>query len=260
MKTLFYCFVTLICISCAQKKEETSVVTEISKNTETTFPEKIIFPSSDSLPISANLYHKNDSAPVIVLCHQAGFNKFEYVGIAKTLFEKGFNCLAIDQRSGGGIIEEFNETNLEAKKRKLPVEFLDAEKDITSAVNFAAKKYHQKIILWGSSYSSVLSLYEAINNDNVKAVIAFSPGDYFDKEKGSLKEKLITFVKPMFVTSSNEESKELKVMLSKMKMNANQTQFIPDSVGLHGSRALWKTSKNNEEYWNAINNFLEKVK
>ncbi len=260
MKKIFYASALLLSLSCSNKKEETSVQNELPKAIQTPFPEKIIFPSSDSLPITANLYHKNDSAPVIVLCHQAGFNKFEYVGIAKTLFEKGFNCLAIDQRSGGGIVEEFNETNIEAKKRKLPVEFLDAEKDITSAVNFAANKYNQKIILWGSSYSSVLSLYEAIKNDNVKAVIAFSPGDYFDKEKGSLKEKLITFVKPMFVTSSKEESKELKEMLSKMKMNANQMQFIPDSVGLHGSRALWKTSKNNEEYWNAINIFLDKVK
>ena len=198
-------------------------------------------------------------APVIVLCHQARFNKFEYVGIAKTLWENGFNCLAIDQRSGDGIVEEANETNLEAKKQNKPVGFLDAEQDIIASVNFASKKYGKKIILWGSSYSSTLALYTAIANDSVKAVIAFSPGDYFEKEKGALSKLLSTFTKPMFVTSSREEAKELTGMLSKMKMTENQTQFIPDSMGFHGSRALWKTSENNEEYWKEINFFLKKV-
>ena len=261
MKAFFYTLLPFLVILQNCNNETKPAAIAISETiTEKTVPEKIIFPSLDSLTITANLYHKSNQAPVIVLCHQAQFNKFEYVGIAKTLFEKGFNCLAIDQRSGGGLIEEFNETNLEALKNKKAVDFLDAEQDVIAAVNFAAKKYGKPVILWGSSYSSVLSLYTAIDNKNVKAVIAFSPGDYFEKEKGSLKTKLATFTKPMFVTSSKEESKELTQMLSKMKMTAEQSQFIPDSAGLHGSRALWKTSPNNEEYWKAINGFLEKVK
>ncbi len=262
MKKLFAIIALGITFSCSQNNEpkvSTIEKTEILQK-EISIPEKISFPSGDGLPITANLYHKDDKAPVIVLCHQARFNKFEYTGIAKSLWEKGFNCLAIDQRSGGGIVEEFNETNLEALKQKKPVDFLDAEQDVIAAVNFASKKYGKKIILWGSSYSSVLALYTAIANDSVKAVISFSPGDYFVKEKGSLAALLQNFTKPMFVTSSKEEAKELTQMLSKMKMNEKQTQFIPDSAGFHGSRALWKTSENNEEYWKAINAFLEKVK
>lgn len=223
-------------------------------------PEKIQFPSLDSLPVTANLYHTSNEAPVIVLCHQARFNKFEYVGIAKTLYERGFNCLAIDQRSGGGIVEEFNDTFLEAKKRNKPVEFLDAEQDIIAAVNFAATKYNKKVILWGSSYSSVLALYTAVDNQNVRAVIAFSPGNYFESEKGSLAQKLATFNKPMWVTSSKEEAGETTALLSKMKMTSGQMQFIPNSAGFHGSRALWKTSENNEEYWNSLNGFLNGLK
>jgi pimeloyl-ACP methyl ester carboxylesterase len=222
--------------------------------------EKIQFPSKDSLAITANLYHVADTAPVIVLCHQAGFNKFEYTGIAKKLKQAGYNCLAIDQRSGGGIVEELNETNIEAKKRNKGVDFLDAEQDIDAAVNFMSAKYKKPVILWGSSYSSVLVLYVAIDNANVKAVIAFSPGDYFQKEKGSLKTKLSNFSKPMLLTSSKEESKELSEMISGLQLNENQLQFIPDSTGYHGSRALWASSQNNEEYWNVITKFLEKVK
>lgn len=261
MKNLIYFIIALATLSCSNfKTEEASPITNKTESVLAQIPQKITFPSLDNLTITANLYHKDNAAPVIVLCHQARYNKFEYVGIAKTLYNKGFNCLAIDQRSGGGIVEEINETNLEAKKQNKAVDFLDAEQDIIAAVNFASKKYGKKIILWGSSYSSVLALYTAIANDSVKAVIAFSPGNYFEEEKGSLPKLLTNFTKPMFVTSSKEEAKELTEMLSKMKLNEKQTQFIPDSAGFHGSRALWKTSENNEEYWKAINTFLEKVK
>lgn len=258
--TIYSAIIGLLIFSSCGDKRDSSVVNEKIKVENKPVPELIQFPSLDSVPITANLYQKSNEAPVIVLCHQARFNKFEYTGIAKRLMEKGFNCLAIDQRSGGGLVEEVNQTMLDAKTLNKPLDFLDAEQDVIAAVNFASKKYGKKIILWGSSYSSVLALYTAIDNDSVKAVIAFSPGDYFEKEKGSLKTKLENFKKPMFVTSSKEEAKELSKMLSGMKMTGNQVQFIPDSAGFHGSRALWKTSENNEEYWNAINSFLEKVK
>lgn len=261
MKNLFCLITLLLSLSSCQEQEQESVVdTAINQPIILTVPEKIHISSLDSLPITANLYHVSDEAPVIVLCHQARFNKFEYVRIAKILWEKGFNCIAIDQRSGGGMVEEFNETNLEAVKRNKPVEFLDAEQDIIACVDFASKKYNKKVILWGSSYSSTLALYTGISNDNVKAVIAFSPGDYFEQEKGSLKTALATFVKPMFVTSSKEEASETTDLLSGMNRTASQVQFVPDSAGFHGSRALWKTSANNEEYWTAIEEFLGKVK
>jgi len=236
----------------AQKTTNEAVIEKV-------IPEKITFPSLDSLPITADLYHKDSAAPVIVLCHQAHYCKFEYAGIAKTLHQRGFNCLAIDQRYGWGLVEEMNETTLEAIKRKKPIDYLDAEQDIIAAVNFAAAKYKKPVILWGSSYSSTLSLYTAIDNKNVMAVIAFSPGDYFQKEKGSLAQKLIGFSKPMWVTSSKEESKELIQMLNKMKMTPEQVRFIPDSAGHHGSRALWKSSENNEEYWRSIDVFLNRL-
>jgi dienelactone hydrolase len=249
----------LIFSGCSLNEPDSKKELEVQTAELVTIPEKIQFPSEDSLLITANLYHVSDSAPTIVLCHQARYNKFEYTGIARTLHEMGYNCLAIDQRSGGGLVEEFNETMLEAERNGKPVEFLDAEQDINAAVNFAANKYDQKIILWGSSYSSTLSLYIAIANPNVKAVISFSPGDYFQDEKGSLQSLLIGFSKPMFVTSSREEAAETTALLSQMKLLPGQMQFIPDSAGFHGSRALWRTSKNNEEYWLAVTNFLKNV-
>ncbi|PKP13375.1 MAG: hypothetical protein CVU08_05720 [Bacteroidetes bacterium HGW-Bacteroidetes-3] len=223
-------------------------------------PEKISFPSIDGLPIFANLYHNNDRFPVILLCHQARYNKAEYDEIAVELYKKGFNLIAIDQRSGGTLFEQENETFAEATKLGKPTTYLDAEQDIEAAINFAHNKYSQKIILWGSSYSSTLSLYFASSNDKIKAVIAFSPGDYFAEQKGSLKNKLSGFDKPLFATSSNEEAPELTDLLSGIARNENQVQFIPKEKGKHGSKALWKNNSDNEEYWKALNSFLEKLK
>ncbi|HRH11239.1 MAG TPA: alpha/beta hydrolase [Bacteroidia bacterium] len=262
MKYIVFCSLIVFLLSCTTGKEDCKKECDniVAEKEQAPLFQKITFPSLDSLQVTANLYSVSDSAPVIVLCHQARYNKFEYSGIAKSLQAKGFNCLAIDQRSGGGLVEEFNETNLAALKKNLPVDFLDAKKDIEAAVDFASKKYKSKIILWGSSYSSALALHIACENENVKAVICFSPGDYFDKELGSVIKKMSTCTKPMFITSSREEAPEISKMLFPAKLKKGQIQFVPDSAGFHGSRALWKTSANNEEYWKAINIFLSDLK
>lgn len=257
-KIIFSSLVILFLGACQNTPPEKEIIVE--QKGEKSQPEKITFPSLDSLPITANLYYNDSSAPVILLCHQARYNKFEYTRIAETLLEKGFNCIAIDQRSGGPLVEENNETMLKAKALGKPIDYLDAEQDIVAAVNYTSNKYNKKVILWGSSYSSTLALWIALENKNVAAVISFSPGDYFIDEKGSLTEKLKNLSIPMFVTSSKEESVEITKMLANVKLDDTKIQFIPKSVGTHGSRALWQTDENHEEYWNAIGPFLESLK
>jgi len=48
--------------------------------------------------------------------------------------------------------------------------------------------------------------------------------------------------------------------LSGIAWNKNQVQFIPVEKGKHGSKALWKDSVDNNEYWVAVNAFLEDLK
>jgi hypothetical protein len=36
--------------------------------------------------------------------------------------------------------------------------------------------------------------------------------------------------------------------------------FKPNGEGYHGSKALWPKQKGGDEYWNAIDAFLEKLK
>jgi len=247
---------------CAQQEDkitELQSALEIEQNKKP-IPEKITFSSLDELPITANLYHVSDSAPVMVLCHQARWNKIEYVESAKTFMEMGFNCLAIDQRSGGPLLEFQNETTLAAQEDSLPIDFLDAEQDIIAAVNYASNKYNQPVILVGSSYSSTLVLWVASENDNVKAVISFSPGNYFVEQKGDLSLRLQNLKKPMLVTSSKEEAQDVAVLISKMELTELQSQFEPEGTGYHGARGLWKTNEGNEEYWSSVTEFLNKIK
>jgi alpha-beta hydrolase superfamily lysophospholipase len=77
----------------------------------------------DSLTIYGVLYHQSPQKPIIVLCHQAGSSKDEYAEIAPQLNALGFNCLAIDQRSGGNRLGGVNQTAAAAEKKgaKIPI-------------------------------------------------------------------------------------------------------------------------------------------
>lgn len=253
MKKSIYTSVFALFLFCEFSQAQSN---ESDKSSETKIYTEA-FPSLDQLEITAKIYEIDKNAPTILLCHQARFNKFEYEGIAQRLNEKGFNCIAIDQRSGGPIANAINETTVRAVKAGKSIEYLDAEQDMIAAIDFAANKYNKPIILWGSSYSSTLTMYIGPENKNVSAVVAFSPGNYFADKKGSLIDKLAGFEKPMFVTSSKKEAPDIVELLANVKLNKNQIHFTPEGEGHHGSRALWETQNGGEEYWEAIGKFLD---
>src|SRR5688572_25599576 len=118
--------ISLALISCNQGSGGTSDSTDSTALAENKPAYvKVEFESLDSLMISANLYEVDPSFPIMVLCHQRGFCKYEYAGIAERFNELGFNCLAIDQRCGGPIADQPNETWLRAIEKNKPVDFLD---------------------------------------------------------------------------------------------------------------------------------------
>ena len=61
-------------------------------------------------------------------------------GKSDELYKKGFNLIAIDQRSGGTLFDKENETFIEAKKLGKSTSYLDAEQDIEAAINFTYNK------------------------------------------------------------------------------------------------------------------------
>lgn len=216
-------------------------------------PEKIQFKAEDGLMITGNLYEVDPSAPIILLCHSGGANKYEYADIAPKLNAKGFNALAIDQRSGGTLAGYENETFQRAEAEGLETEFADAQQDIEAAIDYLAKKYNKQVTLWGSSYSAALSLFIVQQNENLNGMILFSPGDYLADVKGSLKGELASIDIPFLLTSTQEEAEDItNVLLHEVTLSESQNQHIPSFEGFHGVRALWEGQQGSEEYWEGV--------
>jgi dienelactone hydrolase len=217
----------------------------------------IQFASTDSLQITADEYKTNDTLPWILLCHQAGFSRGEYRQTASWFASFGYNCLAIDQRSGNEVNGVKNETAERATKAGKPTTYLDAEQDIRAALDYLYLKSKKSVILVGSSYSAGLVLWIAVNNPRVKAVISFSPGEYYG-EKLNLTKSVASLDKPCFITSAKKEAPGVTPIFDAIS-SANKVQFVPIASGKHGSKALWIESEGSAEYIEAVAAFLRSL-
>lgn len=221
--------------------------------------ETVTFKAPDGLEITANLYEIDETLPYIVLFHQALSSKGEYKEIAIKLLKLGYNCLAVDLRSGGNFNYIQNETAIRAKKQGLSTEYLDAEQDIKAAVDWTYSKSNKKVIVLGSSYSASLCLKIAKNEPKIKTVIAFSPGEYF-LPKIKIADELKGYLKPTFIASSKREFKYIEEMFTEVPTDY-KTFFQPqEGDGVHGAKALWKDNKTNKEYWLALFLFFKTIK
>ncbi len=226
---------------------------------QTEFKGEIVeFPSMDELEITADVYLIPDKdAPFILLFHQAGWSRGAYREIAPKLNQMGFNCMAIDQRSGNEINGLKNETTARAKAKGLDIQYTDAYPDLQAAINYVYKEYKPTVLLiWGSSYSASLSLILAEKNmEMLDGVLAFSPGEYFKFEGKRIADFAKNLQMPVFITSAQNEENYWKsiyeVIPSKYKM-----KFVPDFEGYHGSRALWQAHGGHEKYWDELKKFL----
>ena len=142
----------------------------------------ISFKSDDGVVITADLYMMHDKTkPFIVLFHQANWSRGEYLEIAPELNQLGYNCMAVDLRSGGSVNNVNNQTMQSAMSAMKETKYVNSIPDIAAAIQYADEYYAEgKLIIWGSSYSSSLVLhYAGSNPGNVDAVLSFSPGEYF---------------------------------------------------------------------------------
>lgn len=226
----------------------TSIITGLAQ-------EKISIKAADGLEITGDLYQQGAALPGIVLFHQAMYSRGEYINTAKELNKLGYNCLAIDQRSGSGVNKVKNETHGRAKSKNLGTKYYDAYQDMEAALKFFYQKMGNKpVIILGSSYSAALVLKLGVDHQEmISKVIAFSPGEYIKGHNVASWANQLEV--PLFVTSSKGEVEAVE----KIVINADKnkvTHFKPKGKGIHGSRVLWKTTENNEEYWEALKDFL----
>ncbi len=226
--------------------------------------ETITFPSQDSLEVTADLYlaHRDLQTPLIVLFHQAGWSRGEYREIAPKLNALGFNCLAVDQRSGEAVGEVPNETARRAARTGKGVTYLDARQDMLAALRYARRHVAKgKLIAWGSSYSAALVLQIAGSEPGlVDGVLAFAPGEYFErfgKPANWIQESARNIRVPVFITSARDERDRWAAIFQAIP-GENKGSYIPETSGNHGSRALWEKFGDSAGYWQAVTAFLKK--
>ncbi len=221
----------------------------------------ITFSSKDGTNVTADLFMPYPAtAPFILLFHQARSSRGEYRAIAPELNAAGFNAMAVDLRSGGAFNGVANETAklVEAKGRS--ASYLDTLPDMEAAIDLARKDYARgKLIIWGSSYSASLALKIAGDTpESVDAVLAFSPGEYFDnlgKGTNFITNSVAAITVPVFITSMPDERDHWLSMYEKIP-STKKVKFLPKTEGVHGSSMLLESSDASKEVWKAVKAFL----
>lgn len=223
--------------------------------------ETIKIKAADGVEVTVDLYINHpDTVPFIILYHQAGWSRGEYQQIAPMLNQMGFNCMAIDQRSGNAVNGVKNETFMSARQLMKETKYVNALPDMNAAIDharsFLAKR---KLIIWGSSYSSALALKIAGDRaGDVDGVLAFSPGEYF-QSMGKPKDFITSSAKniqcPSFITSASNEKNSWWGIHEAIPTDIKQ-YYLPDTSGNHGSRALWSKFLDSQQYWEAVSVFL----
>ena len=223
---------------------------------------RVKFTGYDGLEVTAELYAGEDKeASFIIFFHRARWSKGEYREIAPKYLARGYNCLAVDQRSGDQINDVINETNYMAKRRKKKTDYLEAYKDMQAALIYVKTKFKpEKIIIWGSSYSaSLVFRLAAEKHKSIDAIIAFSPGEYFTK-LGQKEDYIQSFAKevkcPVFMTSAADEEELCKNIFQAVPHD-RKMYFLPEKGGFHGSEALWEEHQMSSKYWQEIDTFFD---
>ncbi len=222
---------------------------------------KIEIKAADGLTITANLYESGHiESPVLLLCHQAGYSRGEYVETADYFFKQGFTCIVPDLRSGGEVNGILNETHKAAVAAGKPTQYTDASQDIEATIVYATKEYPAaKKILLGSSYSASLAIIMGVKFAGVlKAIISFSPGEYFESDNKSIAAWAKNLHLPVFITSAKAEAESWAGIFDAIPA-ANKTGFKPTGTGIHGSRNLWLSTANHEEYRSALEKFIHSL-
>lgn len=223
--------------------------------------ETIKIKAADGVEVTVDLHIAHpDTVPFIILYHQAGWSRGEYQEIAPILNQLGFNCMAVDQRSGKTVNNIENQTFVSARQLMKETKYVNALPDMNAAITHA-KTYlaKGKLIIWGSSYSSALALKIAGDRaDEVHGVLAFSPGEYF-QSMGKPKDFITSSAKsiqcPSFITSARSEKNSWWSIYEAIPTET-KTYYLPETSGNHGSRALWTKFSDNRGYWDAVIAFL----
>lgn len=212
---------------------------------------EVTFYSSDSLLITADEYVTSDILPYLVLFHEQGSSRGEFSEIIDRFQKMNFNCLAADIRNGGNSNFIPNQTARRSRSENMSRSIDAVSSDIEAAIAYAAEKSSQSVILLGAGANGSLVLKAAMEQEQVKAAVALSPGEFF-LPVFSTEEAISGIRKPLLITSSRMEHPYLVQLMSNVE-EEYKTIFVPEtSEGERGSAALLSDNPSNSEYWLAI--------
>ena len=210
--------------------------------------------AADGLTVFGRYYRAPHPKALILLFHQAGSSMDEYATIAPRLADSGYSALAIDQRSGGTLFGP----NQTAAQLKRDPGYAAAQKDMQAALDWAAMQ-NVPIVVWGSSYSSALAFPLAAQNEGrVKAVLAFSPGEYLD-DTHAVSRAAAQVEMPVFVAvADGREAQAAKPIVDALGTDA--TFYVP-THGVHGSSTLIaaRNAAGADANWRAVMAFLRRT-
>ena len=211
----------------------------------------VSFTSGDGLEVTADEYIINKDNPYILLFHEQESSRGEYQTIARRLCKMDYNCLAVDTRNGGNRNFVSNETTKRCREARCSTGAEDIELDILAAIEYAVNKSEQLVVLFGSGSTGSLCLKIAKENNNVRAVVALSPGEYFLPQI-NIQDTIAGLKKPLFVTSSLSEFPYVAQLVTGVD-EEYLTLFKPElGEGGRGTYMLLENNENNSEYWLAL--------
>ena len=235
-----------------------TIVATFAASMQLSAQRKLTFLAADKLVVTADLYLYDAGAPYIILFHQENSSRGEYREIAPKLQKMGFNCLAVDLRSGKECNFVQNETAALAQKNNLPATLLDSEKDIRAAMEYVEKTaFKSQYVLFGSSFSASLALKAANQNKRVAAVIAYSPGEFFAPEK--VTDWLKDFNKLAYISSTKREQPFVAELVKDIPAKM-LTTYQPPGDGVRGAPALWNEHPQANDCWMSLMMFVKKLK
>lgn len=215
--------------------------------------------ATDGLDIWGTYYQATNPKAIILLFHQAGSSKDEYTTIAPRLVDAGYSALAIDQRAGGDMYGTNETAEHMPKGWKSSME--DAQADMEGAARWA-KPLGKPVILWGSSYSASLVIPLANSHpDQVKAVLSFSPGEYFP-DAHRIGRAAAQLAVPIFITSAATPDEEAKAKAIADRVPDHLATLYAPAAGIHGSSTLIaaKDPDGAKANWDAVTAFLDTLK
>lgn len=220
-------------------------------------PEAIELVTADGVIVPGTYRRAARPEALILLFHQRGSSRAEFFEIGPRLAANGYSSLAIDQRGGG---DKWRVPNEPAELWGELDSHFEALPDLEAALAWG-KTQGLPLILWGGSYSGALIFPLAADHaDDIRALIAFSPGEYLEGQ--AVTRAAAKLAMPVFISSAttlNEVGHTQPVFDA--VASADKTYFLPKQGSVHGSLALIRTENpdGHEEVWAAVLGFLRQM-